>query len=218
MIKINYVDQSITALTAIESEDDLLCRVGHIAGECYNSSRDRDACIKRALNCIKRGHHSPWEHANITLSCVMDRGTSHAVVRHRHCAFQQSSTIYQKYDDALNIVRLPTVDPFTHKGCLIDNEEVLSDDYYTHCGHVYEQLLAAGSPPHRARDVLPNSLATTLIITTNIREYMYIIQRRCGPGDAIRMHVFATQLRDFFKEHYPRITEAFEEWYMQHPL
>lgn len=219
MIKINYVAQSITALTALESEDDLLCRVGHIAGECYNSSRDADACIKRALNCIARGHHSPWEHVNITLSCVMDRGTSHAVVRHRHCAFQQSSTIYQKYDkDTLDIVQLPKVDPYTNKVYTIANEFENTEAYYTQCYNVYKQLLDAGSPPHRARDVLPNSLATTLIITTNFREFMYIIKRRCGPGDAIRMHVFATQLHSFFKMHYPKITEAFDKWYEEHPL
>ena len=50
------------------NEKDLLSFVGHVAGECYNSSKDLDKCIQRALNCIKRGHHSPFEHANITHS------------------------------------------------------------------------------------------------------------------------------------------------------
>ena len=80
------------------NEKDLLAYVGNIAGECYNSSRDLDACVKRGLSCIKRGHHTPFEHAIITLKCTVDRGVSHALVRHRHCAFQQSSTIYQKFD------------------------------------------------------------------------------------------------------------------------
>lgn len=218
-VGIKYVPMSIKTMGCIEAEDDVLALIGQIAGECYNSARDTASCIKRALNCIARGHHSPWEHYNLTLNCVMDRGTSHAVVRHRHCAFQQSSTIYQKYKDLLPIVEMPKVDAPTNKPVskAVD-EDLRKDEVYLHMFNLYTQLLNEGIPAHQARDLLPNALATNLIITTNIREYMYIIQRRTGPGDAVRMHEFATLLRAFFAERYPRILAAFDAWYKTHPL
>ena len=86
----------VTPMGQVMSQDSMLDLVGQVAGECYMSDMSHDKCTKRALNCILRGHHSPWERVSVKLKCTVDRGTSHALVRHRHCAFQQSSTIYHK--------------------------------------------------------------------------------------------------------------------------
>lgn len=183
-------------------EKDLLSYIGNIAGECYNSSKDLDKCIQRALNCIKRGHHSPFEHANITLKCTVDRGVSHALVRHRHCAFQQSSTIYQKFDEIECI--------YTDN---IDKQQA-----YFCCELAYKKALNDGENPSEARDVLPIALATNVIITTNIRQWMYMIQRRCGPGDSNNMHEWCKMVRAWFEERYPQLVLAFDTWYEKHPL
>lgn len=194
--------------TYYPDEDEMLTAVGMIAGECYNSSMDNDKCIQRALNCIKRGHHSPFEHMNITLRCTVDRGVSHALVRHRHCAFQQSSTIYQKFQECEFIVeRIDKHAPCGDKLRLYEQAEIQ-----------YKKLLEAGYPPSSARDVLPNALATNLIITTNLRQWMYMIHRRCGPGDSDNMHEWCKLTRAWFEEHYPQLTLAFDTWYEKHPL
>ena len=185
----------------IDAEQVVLRHVGEVAGECYNSSKDADKCIQRALNCIKRGHHSPWEHINITLRCTVDRGVSHALVRHRHCAFQQSSTIYQKYDELV----------FIDSNC-VDNDMLETFEAE------YKELLNRGYTSAEARDILPNCLATNLIITTNIRQWMYMIQRRCGPGDSENMHRWCQRTREWFEQNYPEITTAFDAWYSSHPL
>ena len=196
-----FTEMKVVNMTPVWVEEDLLAFIGQIAGECYNSSKDTDKCIKRALGCIKRGHHSPWEHFNITLKCTVDRGTSHALVRHRHCAFQQSSTIYQKYDE------LVFIEPNT-----------MSDTLTRHIEQEYLQLIDEGNKPGEARDCLPNCLATNLIITTNVRQWMYMLQRRCGPGDSDKMHHWCELTRKWFAENYPQITSAFDAWYINHPL
>lgn len=197
------IPMKIETMSSIVSETDLLGFIGQIAGECYNSSMDSDKCIQRALNCIKRGHHSPWEHYNVTLRCTVDRGTSHALVRHRHCAFQQSSTIYQKFDE-LEFIESDVCACSSHVLCDIENE--------------YKKHIKGGRKPSEARDVLPNALATNLIITTNIRQWMYMLQRRTGPGDSTKMHTWCKMTRDWFEEYYPRVTAAFDTWYESHPL
>jgi hypothetical protein len=47
---------------------------------------------------------------------------------------------------------------------------------------------------------------------------MYIMQRRTGGGDAVRMHVFAWLLRKFFEQNYPKITTAFDNYYLEHRI
>ena len=195
------VPLSIRTMGYVPDEQGMLELVGQIAGECYNSDMTTEKCIQRALNCIHRGHHSPWEHVTLTLNCTVDRGVSHALVRHRHCAFQQSSTIYQKFDE------LTFIEP-----------NALSDALATIIEGRYQECLEDGMKPSEARDVLPNCLATNLIITTNIRQWMYMIQRRCGPGDSINMHRWADLVRKFFEQKYPRTLKAFDLWYEAHPL
>ena len=197
------ISMKIEYMNFLLSEDELLKFIGAVAGECYSSSMDKDKCITRALNCIKRGHHSPFEHANITLKCTVDRGVSHALVRHRHCAFQQSSTIYQKFDE-ITVIESDVCACSSHVLCDIEKE--------------YKKHIEGGRKPSEARDILPNCLATNLIITTNMRQWQYMFRRRNGPGDSDNMHEWAKMVRKFFEERYPRTTTMFDIWYEGHPL
>lgn len=198
------IPMNIVNMTPTWTEESVLEFIGQVAGECYNSSMDSDKCIQRALNCIKRGHHSPFEHMNITLKCTVDRGVSHALVRHRHCAFQQSSTIYQKFQEI---------------ECIGDDSTPnYKKQSYCESEIAYKLALNNGQNPAEARDVLPNALATNLIITTNVRQWMYMLQRRCGPGDSDNMHRWCSMTRAWFEEHYPQLTLAFDTWYEKHPL
>lgn len=212
---VTFVRPHCTVMFPVPDEEIVMVFLGQVAGTCYASPDDKDACIKRVLRCIKDGHHSPLEHFNITISCLTDRGTSHALVRHRHCAFQQSSTIYQRYSGGIMIAAMPVRDPCT--GELTEWDDRLPkvyEDLYM----MYAQMVSNGVPASRARDVLPTALATQLIITANIRQWMYMIQRRIGKGDAVRMHVWATQVRRLLEEKLPKITAAFAAWYAAHPL
>lgn len=213
---VNILEQSIEALTPIISEAEVLNLIGSIAGNCYGSKDEEEANKKRAINCISRGHHSPFEHFNITLKCIVDRGTTYAIVRHRHCAFTQSSTIYKRETGGLDIIDLPKTDPCSGQKV----ESISADELTTYEQQyiTYTKMLNNGVAPARARDVLPNAMATTLIITTNLREWMFIRKRRNGPGDSVRMHVWDNQLDNWFCAHYPQITMAFDAWYDEHPL
>lgn len=211
-----YEMMTVQKLGKLMGENELLHFIGLIAGECYNSSKDYVSCVDRALNCIKRGHTSPWEHYNISLNCLVDRGTSHALVRHRHTSFQQSSTIYQAFKEGIVVVDRPNYDPCTGKAYkqYTRHDVTAFQNAHKH----YTRVLLEGLAPSDARDTLPNALATNLILTTNIVQWMFMIHRRVGPGDSVRMHVWAMQVREWFERTYPAITEAFDKYYEEHPL
>lgn len=198
------------------TEKEVLVRVGSIAGTCYTSSMKEDKCIARAFATIKNGHHSPWEHVIITTVSQVDRGVSHALVRHRHATFQQQSTIYTRFKDRVPVIAMPSEDPFT--GVAYPEPLPCIKDSVTKSVESYMEATKSGVHPSEARDVLPTCLATDLVITAGIREYMYMLHRRCGPGDSLRMHVWCYKLRKLLEEHYPNITEAFDTWYVRHPL
>ena len=188
-------------LGELPKESDLLAFIGKCAGEAYASNKDFDKCIQRALRCIKQGHHSVFEHYSITLRSTVDRGVSHALVRHRHCAVTQSSTIYQKYGEVIVIEDTP-----------------MSEQFVIACEIEYKRLLNAGFAAGEARDCLPTDLATNIVITTNLRQWMYMLQRRSGPGDSDKMHKWNKLVREWFEQNYPQLTLAFDTWYQEHPL
>lgn len=207
------------------SEQDLLDFIGKCAGNAYKG-QDFDAAevddvnIRRALNCIRDGHHSVLEHVNMTVLAVVDRGVSHALVRHRHTAFTQSSTIYERSNTSIAVIAVPVEDPYfpgsNNPACAPMTDSEL--DAYKYTAVEYMSMLREGIPPSRARDTLPTVLATRIVMSTHIGEWVYIAKRRVGKGDTVRMHCFAHMLDQLLREHYPRIMEAFDVYYAKRPL
>lgn len=212
MSKVNFIDASVRSFTTPATkpltEEQAIWIVGLAAGTAFNSSKDWDKVKARVKRCIEQGHHSVLEHANLSLEIVTDRGTSHALVRHRHCAFTQSSTIYQKSKDMINIIRMPDNEAFDTQNSLL----------YEQIQFAYEEL-AKQNPAGVARDILPNAYATKLIMTTNLREWYFILNRRDSQkGDAPRMWLFDKQLNIILRSLYPNISEWMKDYYSKHPI
>ena len=104
-----------------------------------------------------------------TVKLICDRGVSHELVRHRNCAFMQESTRYCDYSDVMNFI-LPSDLSVSEKSLMV-----------THCAETarrYSLLRGAGMSAEKARAILPNALATTLIITASIAEWRHILDLR----------------------------------------
>lgn len=161
---------------------------------CYKSE-DRiteDSASKFVKNVIKHGHESVIEHYSFTVRFINDRGVSHEEVRHRIASFSQESTRYCNYhnnyqvdieenddcDSGLNII-----DISKH----LKNPLVSFDIWFNHmlaCEKAYNDMIEAGELPQIARSVLPNSLKTELVLTTNLREWRWIFIKRTEIGVA----------------------------------
>lgn len=142
---------------------------------CYKSEKKIDAgtADKLIRNIISRGHESTLEHASMSVRFVCDRGVSHEMVRHRHCSFSQESTRYVSYDASkIEFIQPPWL------------EKVGPERYHwitalESCAMHYQDLLGLGWKPEQARSVLPNSLKTEIVVTTNIRDWRHILHLRC---------------------------------------
>jgi thymidylate synthase (FAD) len=167
------IEQSYEILTSIEGINQAI----EVAGRtCYKSEDNitPDSSYKFTKSLIKRGHEAMIEFGDITIRFITNRGVTHELVRHRLCSFAQESTRYVKYGNDMEFIR-PVWWASSTEGqrflwkCAIEN-----------CRNTYTQLLDSGWQPQQAREVLPNSLKTEIVVKANIREWRQIFRLRCA--------------------------------------
>ncbi|MFA7156775.1 MAG: FAD-dependent thymidylate synthase [Bacilli bacterium] len=161
---------------------------------CYKSEHkitndSAKAFIKMILD---RHHESVIEHGSMTVRFIIDRGVSHELVRHRLSSFSQESTRYcnytkDKFDNQLTFI-IPTwltdLHPDTYiKGLNSDfsNSQIgLSEwiDSMFKAEETYNSLIFNGWTAQQARSVLPNSLKTEIVVTSNFRQWRTIFKQR----------------------------------------
>jgi len=116
------------------------------------------------------------KHRTHTALFVCDRGVSHELVRHRPCSFAQESTRYCNYNKDKFGNELTFIKP-----CFYETDSINYLDWERackNCENIYKVLIDRGATPQEARSVLPNSLKTELIMTTNEKEWQHIIDLR----------------------------------------
>jgi thymidylate synthase (FAD) len=130
---------------------------------------------------VGHGDYSVIEHASATVIFRVDRGITHELVRHRLFSFTQESTRFvngrKSYPDGLEFIfpiNFPRREPISSA---IFPEDVwrvsmntLEDRYF--------KLLDSGVRPQEARSILPNSLAATIAVTGNLRNWRHFFLMR----------------------------------------
>lgn len=162
----------LCARTAYKSEDKI--------------TEDGESAKRMIKRLIESGHESTLEHGGMTVKFTVDRGVSHEIVRHRLASYTQMSTRYCNFSK----------DKFGNEITVIDVAPMLAWDedntppgywsWYDACleaENKYFKMLEAGCSPQEARSVLPNSLATEVVMTANWREWRLFLRLR-GASDA----------------------------------
>lgn len=200
-LKSEVIQQSITVETPREVYKDFPQFLEKIGRVCYKSEDkiSEGSSEKFIRRIIKAGHEAVLEHASITIRFTTDRAMSHALVRHRHCAFMQESTHYINYHkkDVLQVVDQAGLD---------DEADVLIWEHFMEV--MAETYGALSSVPHAVtRSIFPNALKTELIITTNLREWRWMMRLRTESGCHPQMKQLMGKVVDWFKEELPIFVE-----------
>lgn len=187
------------------------CAVRNGAGQIISFKCD-STCPKHSASkfvkmIIKSGHHSVLEHGSITARLVTNRGVTHELVRHRIASFSQESTRYVKYDGNMEFIRPVWTNP-TLSGLMWVTPNV-SEIIWVNAMRLaekdYQSLLVNGWRPEQAREVLPNSLKTEIVITANVREWMHIFNLRKSKKSHPQMRDLMQIGLDQFKSRWPEI-------------
>jgi thymidylate synthase (FAD) len=166
----------------INFDEDALKKIEEAGRTCYKSENEITTVSagKFVEHITKLGHHSVIEHANATVRFITNRGVTHELVRHRLAAYSQESTRYVNYGGKEIEFIKPVWLDFKESMYRDDSPEGFWRKAMENSELSYNLLLKAGWRPEQAREVLPNSLKTEIVMTANFREWMHVFKLRCN--------------------------------------
>ncbi len=130
--------------------------------------------VKFVRRIIAMGHESVLEHQSISVWVLTKRSVTHELVRHRLCAYTQESTRYCDYTSELRFVKPVWWDEWAPQ---------IQRNWKHSLGQAetaYLIMRSSGIPPEQAREVLPNALATEIVVTANLRQWRHMFRLRCA--------------------------------------
>lgn len=183
-------------------------RIEEAGRTCYKSSNKDDKLeITESFikGLIKSGHTSVLEHMNLSVRIVCDRGTSHQLVRHRHIGVSQQSTRYVSSLGDMEVIKPVGIEEGTEEFKVWSKSIEQAESNYQ------KMMEVTGNNKDLSRAVLPMSLKTELVITTNIREWRQIIEQRSSKYAHENIRELSRQLLDVFRDKLPVLFEDLVE-------
>lgn len=178
---------------------------------CYKSEHriNKGSALKFVKHIIELGHETVIEHISATVRFITNRSTTHSIVRHRLCSFSQESTRYVKYNN------VEFIKPICWE----------SSDYPEECKEIwrkameeaeksYMAALRAGDHPEQAREILPHSLKTEIVVTANLREWRHIFNLRCSIHAHSQIRALMCNCLQGFSQEIPSIFDDLIEKYI----
>lgn len=199
------IQQSYEILTDLSDPISTILKPIEMAGRvCYKSENNitDDSCITFCRNILGRGHEAVIEHSQLSVRFTVDRAIANELVRHRIASYCQESTRYINYSK----------EKFGNEIKVIEPEDLLPRDstnyniWWTSCKNAedaYMTMLSNDVKPEIARNVLPLSTATEIIMTANIREWRSVMKLRTSSRAHPQMRSIMRSLLDELKQKIP---------------
>lgn len=177
---------------------------------CYRSEdKITDDSYKKLIsNCITRGHESVLEHEKITIQMICDLGVYKDLTRHRIASFSIESTRYCNYSKDKFSSELKFIEPVN-----IDKESDLYAYWENTMKRIemnYLHMADAKATPDQMRMLLPHSIAATVQMTANVREWKHILTLRASKHTHPSIQQLMIPLLLDFKKQMPEIFNVVE--------
>lgn len=170
--------------------------------------------------CIKQGHWSIFEQADMTLEINTTRGIAAQVLRHRSFTYQEFS---QRYADTKLLTDLPEVpelrrqDEKNRQNSIDDINprdkaymEGMIEMHFKESQNLYDKLLERGVAKECARFVLPLATPTRIYMKGSVRSWIHYINLRSAHGTQKEHMDIAEAARCVFICQFPDIAKALE--------
>lgn len=159
------------------------------ARTCYKSedkiTEDGESAKALIKQLIKSGHEAMLEHSSLSVRFVVDRGISHELVRHRLFSFAQESQRFCAYNKDKFSNEITFIEPIFYQATEEHFKDAALIDRYEEWAEAcqeaeksYFRLLKMGASAQEARNVLPNSTKTEIVVTGNYREWRNFFKLR----------------------------------------
>jgi thymidylate synthase (FAD) len=195
--EVSFIKQGFEIMTDEKSYSNFTKFLEKCGRVCYKSE-DRitgDSADIFVKGILKLGHESVLEHTNLSVKFITNRATTHALVRHRHCAFSQESTRFINYGEKKKafVIEPSYLEDFDLDLWKKEVEKIMDIYFGSRIFLDHEQ----------ARSLLPNSFKTELIMTTNLRQWRHILKLRTASDCHPQMRHLMNGLLNWFKTNLP---------------
>ena len=192
----------VELLAVTPGAENLIERAGRT---CYMSQDriSRGSTSKFLRMLISRGHLSVLEHAYATFRVSgISRAATHQLVRHRLCSFSQKSQRYVKERDAA----------FVEPPSIRANQEatLVFEGFVSASRDAYNRLIDLGIPKEDARYVMPNAVASEIVMSANFRELRHIILTRGSKQAQWEVRDLAVRILRLMKQQAPNVFSDLE--------
>lgn len=166
--------------------------------------------------CIRHGHWSVFEQANLIIEIETSRAIAPQILRHRSFSFQEFS---QRYSAATDFVphRARRQDKTNRQNSIDDLDEQTQAwfleaqrETWDQAFARYELALSKGIAKESARALLPLNTATRIYMNGTVRSWIHYIQIRAKPDTQLEHRQIAEACRSIFVDNLPHVAKALE--------
>lgn len=142
----------------------------------FTYPEDKNILVKRIIYLSELSIRERLIHQDLSVKFTSDLLIQRELVRHRDASFAGESTRYCNYSKDKFGNKITVIKP-----CFLEEDSEAYGEWKTGCEEAekyYFSLLNQGMTPEKAREVLPVATKCDTIVTTNIREWIHILELR----------------------------------------
>lgn len=179
---------------------DAEAHIGEAAAQCYDSSTEREACIRRAAHCMSVSHLATlrFAHADFEISGI-SRVVSHQLVRVAHAGILQRSQRFVK-ESVVEYVDPPAINGLPHSRAL-EWYEIQARAESLYLGLVDDGLMKKED----ARYILPQGCTTSLRICGNFQMWHDLLANRTAKKAQWEVREVAQEILRQLNQHAPHV-------------
>lgn len=170
--------------------------------------------------CIRNGHWSVFELADLCYEISTTRDISAQILRHKSFSFQEFSTRYSTVDGEIPIAEARLQDTKNRQNSIqCENPATaalwgtLQEELYTHAIDTYQAALSLGIAKELARKVLPLQAPTKLYMKGNVRSWIHYCLARCAKSTQKEHRDIADAIWNNIRKELPNVAIAAESVY-----
>jgi thymidylate synthase (FAD) len=198
------------------SSEDLMVYTARVSSPQNQANLNTGARLLRY--CMKNGHWSVFEQADMTVEIETSRAISAQILRHRSFSFQEFS---QRYAEVTGFEIYPArrQDQKNRQNSTDDLPEFTKEWFIAaqesiqrHARQLYEDALKAGVAKECARFLLPMSATTRLYMKGSVRSWIHYFKVRGDPSTQQEHREIAQAIQEqLFNPAFPTTAAALEE-------
>lgn len=188
------------------------------------SSKNQDSTDTRLLDyCIRNGHWSIFEMANMCVEIQTSRTIARQILRHRSFVFQEFSGRYQSFETIggqSSLLTEPRLQDNTNRQNSVATDDDDLQEWWTdtqvevmhQTERLYHKALKKGVAKELARNLLPEGLThSKMYVNGTLRSWLHYVDLRTGNGTQQEHIDVAEEIKQIFIEQFPVISKA-KEW------